>query len=73
MKKGHSKVRWGGLPKIPYKGVEQKRGEGKQRFKKGDKLGQGGGVLEPLYELWIQGYYILFFVLDINFQHKAFI
>ena len=33
----------GGLPKIPYKGVEQKRGEGKQRFKKGDKLGQGGG------------------------------
>ena len=32
--------------------------------------GGGGGVLEPLYELWIQGYYILFFVLDINFSTR---
>ena len=36
--------------------MELKRGEGKQRFWKGGKLGQGVGTLkgglEPPYELW---------------------
>ena len=37
----------GGLSKIPQKGVEQKRGEGKQRFsKRGGKLGKGVGALK---------------------------
>ena len=51
---------WGKLSKIPYKGVEQKRGEGKKIKKKGGggKLGQGMGALrrvglEPPYKLWI--------------------
>ena len=38
---------WGELSKIPYKGVEQKRGEAKKRFyKKEGKLGQGVGALK---------------------------
>ena len=50
-------MRVGELSEIPEKGIEQKRGEGKQRFKKGGKLGQGVGALkrgeglEPPYEL----------------------
>ena len=38
----------GGLSKTPYKGMEQKRGEGKQRFPKGGlgKLDQGMGALK---------------------------
>ena len=36
----------GGTVYNTLKGVEQKRGEGKQRFKKGGKLGQGVGVLK---------------------------
>ena len=46
---------WGQLSGIPYKGVEQKKREGKQDFKKGGKLGQGVGALkgglETPYEL----------------------
>ena len=35
------------LSKIPLEGLEQKRGEGKQRFLKGgSKLGQGVGALK---------------------------
>ena len=46
---GQEGVAWGWreLSETPYKGVEQKRREGKQRFKKeGDKLGQGLGALK---------------------------
>ena len=41
-------MRVGELSKIPSKGVEQKRGEGKQRFSKGrgGQLGQGVGALK---------------------------
>ena len=35
-------MRVGELSEIPYKGVEQKRGEGKQRFQKGGGRGQAG-------------------------------
>ena len=35
-----------GVSKIPSKGVEQKREEGKQRFKKRGELGQGVGALK---------------------------
>ena len=73
MKKGHSKVRWGDCLKYLIRGWNRKEGRGNKDLKKGTSWVKGGGVLEPLYELWIQGYYILFFVLDINFQHKAFI
>ena len=50
----------GGLSKIPSKGMEQKRGEGTQKFKKqgGSKLVLGVDALkkrglEPPYELCI--------------------
>ena len=43
---GRGCVRVEGLSEITLKGVEQKRGEGKQRFLKGDKLGQGVGALK---------------------------
>ena len=39
-------MRAGELCKIPLKGVEQKRGEGKQRFKKGGQAGSRGGYLK---------------------------
>ena len=34
------------MPKIPQKGVEQKRGEGKNIFERGGKLGQEVGALK---------------------------
>ena len=53
----------GGTVLNTFKGVGQKRGEGKQKFKKRGKLGQGvsalkrkgggGEGLEPPYELWV--------------------
>ena len=40
-------MRVGKLPEIPPKGVEEKRGEGKQRFyKEVGKRGQGVGALK---------------------------
>ena len=49
-------MRVGELSKIPQEGAKQKRKEGKQRFKKEGKLGQGVGTLkkgglESPYEL----------------------
>ena len=39
--------------KIPWTGVEQKRGEGKQRFKKrGGQAGSRGGCLKKVGEGW---------------------
>ena len=43
---GQEGVAWGGMPKIPQKGVEQKRGEGKNIFERGGKLGQEVGALK---------------------------
>ena len=43
---GRGCVRVGGLSEITLKEVELKTGEGKQRFLKGDKLGQGMGALK---------------------------
>ena len=54
---GRGCVRVEGLSEITLKGVEQKRGEGKQRFLKMGQAGSRGGCLkkrglEPPYELW---------------------
>ena len=35
-----------GLSKIPYKGVEQKRGDGNKDFKKWGQTGSTGGYLK---------------------------
>ena len=52
---------WGKLSEIPQKVVEQKRGEGKQRVKKGrasgvkrwvPERGRGGGARTPLHTMY---------------------